>query len=79
MMTQVLQSLANMFVDLLALTDQIFTALDGWGLVFGALTVLTIYRLLLSPLLGGSYVKVGERMGTKISEKMNSKGDSDNG
>lgn len=61
MMTKILQSLAKMFVDLLALTDQVFTALDGWGLVFGALTVLTIYRLLLSPLLGGSYVRFAER------------------
>ena len=79
MMTQILQSLALMFRDLLDITDQIFTSLDGWGLVFGALTILTIYRLLLSPLLGGSYVKVGERMGTKISEKMSKGGASDNG
>lgn len=69
MMTQVLQSLANMFVDLLALTDQIFTALDGWGLVFGALTILTIYRLLLSPIVGGARVDLRSEM-TRTKDRM---------
>lgn len=69
MMTKVLQSLAQMFLDLLSLTDRVFDALDGWGLVLGALTVLTIYRLLLSPLLGGSRVDLRSEM-TRTKDRM---------
>lgn len=53
MMNDVLEMLASMFQSILALFDKVFAGLDGWDIVLGAFIVITIYRMLLVPILGG--------------------------
>lgn len=45
--------LGDMFVQLLALFERIFTELGGWSIWIGAFTIFTIARLLIIPILGG--------------------------
>lgn len=52
-MTEVLELIAYMLQELLGLTFRILDSLEGTDLIFGALIVVTIYRFLLKPLLGG--------------------------
>lgn len=54
MMTEVLNMLISMFQGILGIVDRVFSGLDGWDLVLGALIVTTVHRMLLVPLVGGS-------------------------
>lgn len=67
MLTQVLEMLANMFLQILALFDRVIGGLDAWDLVLGALIVTTIHRMLLVPILGGGAVSLGDKIGDDIS------------
>ena len=53
MINEVLEMLANMFQKLLGIFNNVFTGLNAWDLVLGAFIVVTIYRMLLVPILGG--------------------------
>lgn len=53
MVGEVTIMLGNMFVQLLALFERIFTELDGWAIWLGAFLIFTISRMLIVPILGG--------------------------
>lgn len=53
MVGEVTIMLGNMFAQLLALFERIFTELDGWAIWLGAFLIFTISRMLIVPILGG--------------------------
>lgn len=44
----------SIFGSVFELFDRVYSEFDAWGLVIGAVTVYTIYRFLLKPIVGGS-------------------------
>lgn len=56
MFGQVLNLVANMISQVFALSFRVLDSLGGTEFIFGAFSVLTIYRFLLSPLFGRSGV-----------------------
>lgn len=52
-MTEVLNMLIYMFHGIFGIVNQVFNHFNAWDFLLGALIVLSIYRFLLSPLMGG--------------------------
>lgn len=88
MVGEVTIMLGDMFVQLLALFERVYSALDGWAIWIGAFTIFTIARMLIIPILGG-VISAGQsdivkeiRKGAssdKAKKPSGKKGSSDNG
>lgn len=52
-MNEVLPMIVDMFNKILELFQDVFDGLDAWDYIFGAFIIVTIYRMLLRPILGG--------------------------
>lgn len=62
MITEVLNMLADMFQQILALFFRVIDGLGARDIVFGALVVTTIYRILLAPLIGGQAISRSDKV-----------------
>lgn len=59
MVEHFLREIYTVILQMFSWTDQIFTKFDGWTFVFAAFTIVTIFRFVLYPLLGGKTVTAG--------------------
>lgn len=72
-MTEILNVVGYALQETIKLSFRILDGLDGTELIFGAFCVVTVYRLLLQPILGGRLSIGGRSESVKVQK--NDKGD----
>lgn len=78
MMSDVVNVVANVITQVFSLSLNVFRGLGALDLIFGAFSVYTIYRFLLSPLFGRSAVSNLDVVTSKVYSGRDSKSDANN-
>lgn len=79
MFNQVVSVVANMITQIFNLAFRLFDGLGATGLIFGAFSVLCIYRFLLAPLFGHSAISTIDSVTAKVVSNKRDSGSAEKG